>query len=363
MLTPHLPMNELLANHGPLATSVFDYVDVHGTPYALVVAKGTWDLVTGKQRTAADGIDSLVPVHEGPVRRNAGDLNLSVEQRLVLGLRTEQQVTVSDHDQTPPKPKFDVIVEGTAHAPEGKSTLQFMAGVAVGTVVTSVRVMAPRYWKKSIAGLVMSEPVAPISSVPLSYAFTPTECSIRLPEESVARGKQLQSASEWQEYVTTIPPWIEAAGRHSSTPDKSSDKQCLGFWPENVSHRLKYVGTYDARWLRDRAPRLPLDFDEKFYNVSDPSLQLDTAPQAYSRMHLVNLSLRGNDHARFPAATVDLVATYCAGVSRRQTHDLRADTLIFAPDLDRMSIVWRTLVPLRGNTLTRMVLNYSGRER
>ncbi|MGL5001675.1 MAG: DUF2169 domain-containing protein, partial [Casimicrobium sp.] len=283
-------MDDLLTNNAPMTARVFEHVDLTGIPHALVVAKASWDLVSGKQRTAAAGGDALAPVREGPEQCAAETLALDPVQRVVLGERGQQYVTIADHDQAPPKPRFDVIVQGYAHAPNGKAQMQFEAGLAVGNKKATIRAMAPRYWTRGLSGLQASEPLAAVSRVPIYYGFAFSEYSIRMSDEALESHRKQRSNNEWQEEDVSIPPWIEASHQHVTSRYATDATTCLGHWPEHAPHRRRFVGTFDESWKRYRAPKLPLDFDPHFYNVADPELQLDRAPEPGTSLGLMNLS-------------------------------------------------------------------------
>jgi hypothetical protein len=354
-------MDELLVNHTPLAARVFEHVDVGGVTYALVVAKASWDLTSGKQRTSASGKDALAPVRDNPEQCYAETLSLEPTQLLMLGERAQAYITVADHDQTPPKPRFDVIVQGYAHAPGQKPCVQFEAGVAVGTVTATIRAIAPRYWARGLRGLDASEPVAAVTRVPIHHGFTFSECSIRLSDEALELHRARRSKNEWQEEDVSIPPWIEASAQRITSLHATNATACLGQWPEHASHRRQFVGTFDESWKRYRAPKLPLDFNPRFFNIADPELQLDRAPDPGTPLRLMNLSERGSDQTVYPQATVSVSGYYNVGTSRIEAVPMQADTLVFEPELSRYSIVWRGLVPLRKASLQRMTLHYSER--
>src|SRR5262249_40903555 len=46
----------------------------------------------------------------------------------------------------------------------------------------------------------------------------------------------------------------------------------FGFTSPNWEPRARFAGTFDERWSQNRKPRLPADFDHRFFNAAAPGL-------------------------------------------------------------------------------------------
>ncbi|MFE8647256.1 DUF2169 domain-containing protein [Sphingomonas sp. NCPPB 2930] len=338
-------MDSLLVGNAPLSSRVFRHEDSDGAPYALLVSKGTWDLRTGTLCNGAAGPGAVVEVRDVPLYTAVGDLQLDETQRAVLGPRLTHSILAVDHDRVPPKPHFDVVVNGYAHAPGGKPKPWFDAGIRVGNVLSTLRAYGPRIEHKRFFSSVVGDPLAPVRRVPLGPAFA-------------GWGRALETLAAPADETTfpMLSPWLEAIGADTHAADRGPQVS-FGTWSEEAPHRLQWAGTYDERWRCERAPRLPRDFDRRFYNTADPALQLRAAPVPGTPIRLAHLSENSMQDIVFPAMTVDVSARYGAGTPRQQQFSLRADTLLLEPDLQRMAIVWRALIPVRGGSLQRLELH------
>jgi hypothetical protein len=101
-----------------------------------------------------------------------------------------------ENDLVPFKPKCDVILNGTAYAPEGKLVSSFKVGIRIthpsetnpGTgqaiLEKTLTVTGPRFWKENGNSWHLTEP-EPISSLPLRFEYAyGGECRINLDDPS-----------------------------------------------------------------------------------------------------------------------------------------------------------------------------------
>src|SRR5208337_2309597 len=65
------------------------------------------------------------------------------------------------------KPTTDIVINGTAYAPRGRPSQEFLASASVGPVKKMIKVVGNRIWEKGVFGLVRSaaEPVAEVPVV------------------------------------------------------------------------------------------------------------------------------------------------------------------------------------------------------
>lgn len=110
----------MLTNHTPLPALARPFRDHHGQSHILVVAKGSWRLSTGRMASA----EQQVGLHQQSVKVRLGDLLLDEAQRHALATRQDEEVVWLDHDLSPPKPAFDVMVAGYITAPSNVSDPQ-----------------------------------------------------------------------------------------------------------------------------------------------------------------------------------------------------------------------------------------------
>ncbi len=172
--------------------------DERGDDILVVIAKRTYRLDPAKGACTLDGIDAQPPVHGDDVYEDAEDL-----------LKAD---LVEDGEMAPFKPKADVIVRATAHAPGGKPLPSFEVSIQVGGLSKTLKVIGPRQavWraprKETGKELVPRDPEftepKPIAKMPVSWK---------------------NAYGGW----SPIVPWIPPAQRES----KSEDPPPAGYAP------------------------------------------------------------------------------------------------------------------------------------
>ena len=170
------------------------------------------------------------------------------------------------------KPGTDVIIVAKAYAPGGKAVPTFDAGVRVGPLQKIVRVFGLRVWQAGGNGL---SPPRPIAEIEMRYdnAWGGTDASdpadlLEEPRNPVGMGITRDLAG-----LTHQPaPGIEDVAQPILTARTRPPPAGLGAIGRHWEPRRKYVGTYDARWLEDRAPLPPLDQDDRMNLCATPEL-------------------------------------------------------------------------------------------
>ncbi|MES2262216.1 MAG: DUF2169 domain-containing protein [Pseudomonadota bacterium] len=321
-------MTCLLNNQTPLPALLLPYRDHLLRSHVLVIAKGSWRLSTGRLAPA----EQQVGLHMQQLSLCLGDLELDPVQEQTLRPRLAEQIVWLDHDLAPPKPAFDVIVAGYVTAPPDHSHPFIEAGVRIGTQVGSMRAHAPRYWHRRWIGYEARSLAPQVRRVPVSYALADWDA-----------GFSIKKSDDPADTPACLP-WIEALNAPSARRSHARVPAGLGFWPENAAHRSIHTGTYDDAWQKERAPDLPPDFNPRFYNAAHQDLQLAQAPAAGTPIRLVHLAEQAIVDCAFPALALSVQARTASG----DTHAplaMRPDTLVIEPEHDRLSVVWRVLIP------------------
>jgi hypothetical protein len=122
----------------------------------------------------------------------------------------------------------------------------------------------------------------------------------------------------------------------------------FGFISPNWQPRAAFAGTYDEKWMKERMPLLPTDFDRRFFNAASPGL-------------IANGYLKGNEPVLIENATPNGRVTFnLPGVPPPKVHvELRGgvhhdlttnlDTVIINADEHLLFLIWRThLIVKRG---------------
>ena len=114
--------------------------------------------------------------------------------------------------------------------------------------------------------------------------------------------------------------------------------------PPHWQPRLRYAGTYDEAWQRDRYPLYPTDLDDRFFLCSPEDQRPNRVPPR-----------RGVGGTAQPDAGRATRASRCPGwhsASRRSSAAAtgcstagQLHTVILEPDVPRVILVWRTELP------------------
>jgi hypothetical protein len=363
-----------LINETPFPSITFQAQDRHGKSSHVVVLRATLDI-------APDGT-----------------LEISSEQEPIVltdeyfGERNRSSVR-QESDLVPCKPKCDVIVNATAHAPGGKPYLGFAVGVRItgpprekgdpGPPILEKKlvVTGPRYWEKGLGGgWTLKPPTTPFTSLPLRYenAFG-GECRVEredpdarrveeayrlTPEEralhpdgpdsapvahTVCGGNPIGTGfvEEWYlkaRRITTLPaPRIDSPDNPVSVLCANYPPQGFGIVAKAWKQRLGLAGTYDSGWREKRWPCLPEDFDPAFWNGANPDLQTPYLT-GDEMVTLTNLTPGGALRLRLPGLLPSFEISYDDGRKSHVSPNL--DTLIIETDRMKVSMVWRAVFPV-----------------
>lgn len=318
-------MSCLLTNQTPLPAVLRPYRDHCLQHHWLAIAKASWRLGTGRLAPA----EQQAGLHMQQVGMCLGDLELDPAQATVLERRLGEQIVWLDHDLAPPKPAFDVIVAGYATAPAGHGGLFIDAGIRIGRHVVTMRAYAPRYWHRHWLGHEARPVGPPVRRVPLSYALADWDSGF-------AVGQQGDTPA----YLPWIVPVAGASRRRSHARMPAG----FGYWPENAAHRSIHAGTYDDAWQTQRSPDLPADFNPRFHNCAHQDLQLPHPPVPGTPIRLVHLAQAQVIDCAFPGLSLGVQARTASG-HMQAVRAMVPDTLVIEPEHDRLSVVWRALIP------------------
>jgi hypothetical protein len=211
-------------------------------------------------------------------------------------------------------------------------------------------VVGDRVWHASLAGISASAPL-PFTKMPVSYdvAFggsdrhsdDESEHDAYLPNP-IGRGwhKHLKSAC-----VDGMPlPNTEEPGKSVTFPTNNYKPMAFGPIGRGWPQRARYAGTYDQQWLDEVFPFLPKDFEERYYQAA-PEDQQVPLPKGPVEVVLSGFTPDGVRQFVLPyfEAPVRVFPKRGEGEDRNAT----LDTIMFEPDLERLSLTWRIARPLK----------------
>jgi len=257
-----------------------------------------------------------------------------------------------ESDFPPFKPRCDVLLNGSAYAPGGRSVTQVDVGLRVGGMTKTFTVVGNRTWKKSLMFLSATDP-EPFVKMPVSYdnAFGGVDKTHE--DESKHRtyidnpaGKGFHHNTA-KEVIEGRPlPNTEEIGRSVGSPNGKYRPMAFGSIGRAWAPRPKYAGTYDQNWIDNTFPFLPADFDERYFQSAPEDQQIDH-PRGGEEVVLLNLTPSGRNSLKLPA--IDVPVTVYDKNYEEKEQKAALDTIIIEPDLSRFMLVWRTHVPLKKN--------------
>lgn len=127
----------------------------------------------------------------------------------------------------------------------------------------------------------------------------------------------------------------------------------LGVIAKPWQPRLARAGTFDDRWLAERWPNMPEDFDMAYWNGAHPDMQCAYlfGGEVVELWNLVpssapGVTLEGGRHlCRFTVPDVGVAARVTNTSGEKAWGALAIDTLIVDLEEMRLSLVWRIVVP------------------
>lgn len=170
-----------------------------------------------------------------------------------------------------PKPAGEIIIAGSAAAPERKPVRGLLVTAAVGPVRRRLAVFGNRTWRNQSAGPVFTEP-APFISIPLvpQYAYG----GEGHPENPLGIGHG--AAAQLGAGLAPPLPNIEDADNQIRTFTDQPEPAIPGSVDLMAPSRQRYAGTYDQAWLRTQHPGFPTDVDSRLFHAAQPKQRLPT---------------------------------------------------------------------------------------
>jgi hypothetical protein len=309
-----------LANETPFVATLSLIPDIQGVDTLYIVLKATF--VLGEAPTVADPQQPLHLADECWGEPGASSLKYVAELH-------------------PTKSATDVVLVGSAHAPNGRPVTMMDTRLTVGRLRKRVRVVGDRVYSGRLLGATL-DAARPFTTMPLVYerAFggvhvIDAEKGKIKAEEANPVGRGFRAEKRRQELKGTLAPNL-------LDPVDAERPAGYGFIAPHWQPRRGYAGSYDAAWERERAPYLPADFDPRFFNAANPDLVADGYLQGGEPVELAHLSPHGRLSFVLPRCRFDL-AVRLGSATQQPAFNL--ETVLFEPDDERFSMLWRAAVP------------------
>jgi hypothetical protein len=323
-----------LVNESPLFAAWTIGFQRDGHEAVIVVAKGTYVFVGSGGEPARS--DDPVPICKAD---EFGDDPATTAPRF-------------ETDFAHTKRYCDVLVHGQAHAPHGTPVRSLVTSLRVGPVRKSIRVLGRRVWiQNPVSGLGASHPASFVAQqISYDHAFGGVD---RHPDDPTRIETFLDNPAGRGFYAfnTKIDgaamPWTEEEDRPIADPRTAYRPMSYGPLGRHWRPRARFAGTYDARWLDERCPLWPEDFDERYFQ-SAPEDQQMPFPKGGEVVELTNLvppalAPSASAATRLPRSAVGVVFVPHIGPVRLVRANL--DTIVIEPDANRFSCTWRAVQP------------------
>jgi hypothetical protein len=250
------------------------------------------------------------------------------------------------------KPRCDVVLNGSAYAPEGRPADRVRVSLRVASIFKSFYVFGDRKWDGGMLSVFPTAP-EPFTRQPISYgrAFGGVDMDPENPERVETYrenpvGVGFHPIRKKKDLLgEPLPNTAEGAQPIEST---TGQYRPMSFGPvaRNFFPRYRLAGTYDQEWLANRAPFWPDDFSYAYFQATSEDQQTAYL-KGGEEVVLENLTPDGFRSFTVPGKVVPITALYyrhsdlcTAGV---------CDTLLIEPDKGRFCMTWRLSLPLRRN--------------
>ena len=305
-------------------------VDKEGRDFCVVVIKGTFSVSgNGDKPRLADEQVALVGADEF-----TGEPGFSAP--------------LYECDFARCKPYCDVLLNGSAYAPDERPTERVTVSLRVGSVNKSFDVVGDRRWQAGIFNIGVSK-AAPFTRMPISYnnAFGGVDRAQDDPEKR--RWYLLNHAgvgyheSQAARFIDGRPlPNTEETGRQVTNPNGHYRPMAFGPVGRAWQPRLGLAGKYDQDWIENKFPFLPVDFDERYFQSAPEDQQV---PYLAGNEHVqcTNVSRTGRFDFIVPRVEIHV---RCRFRDRTVDANPNLDTLTLEPEQHRFMLTWRATVPV-----------------
>jgi hypothetical protein len=311
----------LIDNDTPFAADRGWCRDRDGAEVWLVVVKATF-LVhpDGSTSLAAEQVE---PLHEAKHRGEPGKSSV-----------------LYDGDFVRTKVTTDVVLNGSAHAPAGRPASRVDVAFRVDDLQRSARVVGERLFERQLTAVKPGRP-EPFVRLPMTYERTfggTDRDGTPHAENPVGTGYARSPATLIGRPAPNVQPVSDAS-------DGWTKSMGFGAVASHWSPRTRFAGTYDAGWQRSRAPLVPDDFDDRFFNSAPAAQQTPRFLRGGEAVSLLNLTPAGKLSFRLPRVALSLETEF---KDSAEAHDVALHTVILEPDVPRVIMVWHSALRCHG---------------
>ena len=312
-----------LKNTSPFLAAITMFPNEHGIDHLYVIIKATFT------------INGKIEVAEEPSPIHMADEYWGEPETSSLKYASEIHLS---------KPCTDIIMTGHACAPDRKPVRALNVTLAVADKSKTARVYGDRTWESKVLGLSYSDPM-PFETMPLVYERAYGGChDVKgdqkkiLAESRNPVGQGFKGKRSSSEFKGKALPNIEDPRKLISSPGDQPTPVGFGPVASSWEPRRRYAGTYDKAWQKQRAPYLPDDFDNRFFNSAPPDQICNGYLMGGEPVSITNMSENGPLKFNLPSCGMDLKVRVAG---KTETPILNLETVSFEPNQSRFAMTWR----------------------
>jgi len=248
-------------------------------------------------------------------------------------------------DFAPFKPRADVLLVGSCHAPGGTPTPTMRVSLQIASITKSLDIVGDRYWR----GQNETTQPRPFATMPLTWSgsfggpgFDANPLGKGFAPVVGPDGRSLHplpNIESLAQPVRSLTDRVEPAG--------------FGPILDTWRQRLKKFGSFDAGYVKELWPGYPRDFDSGFFNAAPEDQQVEgylagDEQYAAENLHKIRPIYRG--HLPGIRVRAFLNEHVYVGEQLREL-PMRLDTLWIDMDAERLVLVWRGCSPVADASL------------
>lgn len=248
-------------------------------------------------------------------------------------------------DLVPFKPATDITFLGSAFAPGGAPAREIEASIRLPGIEKTICATGPREWTPRGDGWTLSDAEA-VAEVALCYTKASGGRMIGDPDGDVDPRNPIGAH--------LLHPDFTPSGRAYKAAQIESRAEPIRDWrgphtaPQGFGpmapwwrSRQRFAGTYDDEWQRKVHPRLPTDFDYRFYNCAHPDLASPDFLTGGEIVELRNLTPSGDLAFQVPTETPFARFSFTDGREVMAAMNLDGLHMDFRTQPHRVTLTWR----------------------
>lgn len=280
-----------IVNETAFTVAPMFWEDLQGQAKLTVIVKATFEIKTGKPITAEEQLPIFTT-----------DDNYGGDP--IASVRFES-------DMVPFKPLADVVLVGRAYAPGGRPVTKLDVMMRVGRFQKTIRVFGDRKWR-----FPSKLTLIPAISYPEPFVTMDLTCERAFGgiDEAAAKyckenlnGKGFIGKKSKKSINGKPLPNLENPNNLIRSWKSHPRPAGFGFFGRGGMPRLRYAGTYDEKYEKERAPALPLDFSYAIFNGAHPDLQVRGYLRGDEVVELKNLSREPTMQFQLPGIHPNIV--------------------------------------------------------